>query len=180
MKRSTKLAGLVAVVVALAGSEAFAEQGRDAPTSRQGIRGRAHAGPGFMGWKALALSEDQTRELSAVWQEHRAKVAPLRDRLRAMHGELRTLWQAERPDRGRIVAKQDVMDGIRRQIRIARTDLRLAALAVLRPEQRQQLEGRLEERRGRLQIDGRVGRGHGPRGRRGPRGRGFDPATPSQ
>ena len=167
MKRSLTIAGIIAAASLLASSSAWAQRG--------GGRG------GGRGWmravKSLDPSTDQVRRISELRSAMHVKVAPLEAQLEVKRHELHALWQAKRPNRGAILAKQGEMDGLRSKIRVARTDFRLGVLGVLSAQQRQQLRTTMEQRRawgGPGKGAGRWGKGAGRWGKgpgRGGKGR---------
>jgi hypothetical protein len=79
--------------------------------------------------------------------------------------ELFLLWSADQPEKGKILAKQAEMNGLRAKLYEARVDFRLGALKVLTPQQREHFKhlGMMRGMGGHRQFMGR-GRGMGGMG----------------
>lgn len=147
MNKAISTAGIVAIVLTMAGADALARGGR---------RGRMRAGGPGMGPGAVAalnLTADQRQQLVKLRAEHQAQVAPLRAELGVKRAELQVLWVADELDAAAVRDKSAEIEKLRSRLHDSRVQHRLAVAAILTPEQRQQMA--------------RV-RGHGPRGRGGP------------
>jgi Spy/CpxP family protein refolding chaperone len=134
------------------------------PGMGQGMgHGPGMRGPGVDRLEALGLDASQQKQVEELRAEHQKSVEPARAKLQTLRTELRALWQAERPERNTILAKQDEMEKQRAQLREARVDLRLAIQKLLTPEQRKQAASLLQDRPGRGAFGrGRHGRGGHP------------------
>ncbi len=151
------LASLLVAGAAWAGGPGGGPCGRGmGPGMGQG--GGPGAGMGLYMVERLGLDEAQQKQVEALRAEHLARVEPVRAKLDGLRAELQALWQAERPDRGAILAKQDEMEKQRVQLREARVDLRLAVQKLLTPEQRARAAELKKDRPGR----GKHGRGGHP------------------
>ncbi|HOX43531.1 MAG TPA: Spy/CpxP family protein refolding chaperone [Myxococcota bacterium] len=118
------------------------------------------AGLGLRMQERLGLDEAQQKQVEALRADHQKAVEPARAKLDALRAEMQALWQAERPDRGAILAKQDEMEKQRALLREARVDLRLSIQKLLTPEQRAKAAELQKDRPGR----GKFGRGKHGRG----------------
>lgn len=104
----------------------------------RGMGRGAGMGPGFgMGARALGLSADQQKQVTALESKFDADVAPLRAQMMAKRAEIQALWSAPTPDRRAILARQAEIEPLREKIRTARVDFQLAVQKVLTPEQRE-------------------------------------------
>jgi Spy/CpxP family protein refolding chaperone len=110
--------------------------------------------------KKLNLTADQKEKLKGLRQGMRARLQPVREQLRTKSLELKVLWRSESPDRAAILAKMQEMDGLKKQLREARVDMRLGMHLILTPTQRIQME---EMHKGRGGRHHRFGRGRGGR-----------------
>lgn len=180
MKHHTKLIAIFSAISAmLLAPSAFAQGGGHGPRGHH--RGGPHGqlfGPRIA--EALELDEAQQQQLQALRAEMREDLAPAHEDLRELRTRLRELWSADAPDRAAILAVGEQIDALHGVIQGRQTELRLAALQILTPEQRATLAERRSERGERMgrrgQGDGgepgaRMGRGHGRRGGHGMAGR---------
>ncbi len=85
---------------------------------------------------ALNLTPDQQARISALRDAAMTKAAPLRAQMQTKMTEMKQLWSSANPDRQAILAKQDEMDSIHRQMRTIWTDFGLQVHSILTPEQR--------------------------------------------
>jgi Spy/CpxP family protein refolding chaperone len=85
---------------------------------------------------ALNLTPDQKSRISALRDAAMTKAAPLRAQMQSKMLEMKQLWSSANPDRQAILAKQDEMDSIHRQMRTVWTDFGLQVHSILTPEQR--------------------------------------------
>lgn len=161
-KRTMLIATLTALMTLPALGSALAKGRGQGPGMGKGDGG------GCMGqaMKSANLSPEQKQTLKTLRQQQQERNAPLREQMQAKQAELKALWQAATPDRNAILAKQDEMDSIRRALRTTRIDQRLAAMKVLTPEQRAQVQSQLGT------CEGQGGKGKGRHGGHG-RGGGF-------
>jgi Spy/CpxP family protein refolding chaperone len=107
----------------------------------------------------LDLSTAQQEQIAALRSTMEEQTAQTREALDEKRSEMHALWSAETPDRDAILAKQVEMDELRRELRTAHIDFRLAVRALLTPEQRAKLDA--TRGRGRGGRHGRGGRGPG-------------------
>lgn len=84
----------------------------------------------------LGLSADQTARVRALAKTRREATKPIKQKLRILRAQLRTLWTAPRPDRAQILAKTKAITALREQQELLRIDFKLGVHAVLSPEQR--------------------------------------------
>jgi Spy/CpxP family protein refolding chaperone len=171
-KITWKAMGLGLVVLMAAGAAWAGGPGRGLGPCGQGkgpgmgpgnVSGGPGAGLGLRGLERLGLDEVQQKQIEALRAEHLARVEPVRVKLDGLRAELQALWQAERPDRGALLAKQADMEIQRQALREARVDLRLEVLRLLTPEQRARAAEFMKDRPGRGKSGhGRHGRGTGP------------------
>lgn len=155
MKRYLLIGGLVVMVGLLVSADVYA-RGK----GRCGCMGSRGPGVGPAAAANLDLDENQQKKLSELREEHARSIATIRDELDARRAELQELWSAERPDRGAILAKHAEMDLLRRKLREARVDHRLAVQDILTSDQR----ARLLKLLGQGPAGGCPGMGHCPCG----------------
>lgn len=148
MRTRIIMSSTVALAALLISSAAFAQRGRHGRGMGLGPRIAAQ----------LDLSEDQRASIRQIRAEARSDLAPAREDLQEMRGQLRALWQADQPDAQAILAQQARMDALRSVVRDRMAEVRASISQILSPAQRQELS----ERRA-----SRSGRGHGHHGRRG-------------
>ncbi|MGI5862047.1 MAG: Spy/CpxP family protein refolding chaperone [Myxococcales bacterium] len=142
--------GLIGLALAAALAIPFAAQAKG--------HGKGHWGRGLA---SLDLQPEQRERIKAMRAEMAERAAPVREMVKAKKAELRTLWMADAPDRNAILAKQEEILRLRRELRVARVDHRLALLQVLTPEQRAELIKRMEDGP-KQRRHGKHGRGFGP------------------
>jgi Spy/CpxP family protein refolding chaperone len=130
MKRYLFTGSLIALVALLSVADANA-RGR----GHRGCKG-GRAGQGFKAFAKLDLSAEQQQKITELRTKMIESMAGTRTELDAKRGELQSLWSAERPDRGAILAKQAEMDLLRQKLRTSRVDQRLAVMEILTTEQR--------------------------------------------
>jgi len=133
MKKAILTAGIVAIVLAMAGADALARGGR---------RGRMRAGGPGMGPGAVSmlnLTADQQQQIVKLRAEHQVQVAPLLAELGVKRAELQTLWLAGGLDAGAVRDKSAEIEKLRSQLHEARVEHRLAVAGILTPVQRQQM-----------------------------------------
>ncbi|HUU03943.1 MAG TPA: Spy/CpxP family protein refolding chaperone [Myxococcota bacterium] len=131
MKKYLLTGSLVALVALFSAVDANA-RGR----GHHGCMGQGRAGQGFAGVAGLNLSAEQQKKIAELKTEMVKSTAAARTELDAKRAELQSLWSAERPDRGAILAKQAEMDLLRQKLRTSRVDHRLAVMELLTAEQR--------------------------------------------
>jgi len=90
--------------------------------------------------RRLNLTADQREKIKALREEMRAKVRSIVTQLKAKRLEQKLLWRAPTLDRSVILTKMAEIDGLRKQMREARVDFRIAMSLVLTPIQRLQFE----------------------------------------
>jgi Spy/CpxP family protein refolding chaperone len=163
MKKATIWMALSALVVALSAGAAVA----DPPWGGKG-RGGKGMGPHMM-MKALDLTAEQQQQVEALRDDFDQVREPLREQVQAKKTEMWALWKVESPDRDAILAKHAEIDAIKRQLREAKVDFRLAVHGLLTAEQRAKAAEMMERRGGK-----RGKRGMRGDGCRGP-GCGFGP-----
>lgn len=95
---------------------------------REGVAGPAQP--------ALNLTPDQQSRITALRDAAMTKAAPLRAQMQSKMTEMKQLWSSANPDRQAILAKQDEMDSLHRQMRTIWTDFGLQVHSILTPEQR--------------------------------------------
>ncbi len=100
--------------------------------------GPAYGGAGY-GAPSLNLTEDQSAKLQSLRENYFKEIAPLQSRMVAMRSELRLLWNAAEPDRGKITAKQKEVSGLQSRLDEMATAYRLDCRGVLTPEQQSQM-----------------------------------------
>lgn len=71
------------------------------PEAARGARGPALLNPRFL-TRYLDLSEQQVKEMKALFEDHREATRPIHEELRGLHRELRALLDGEDPDPGAI------------------------------------------------------------------------------
>jgi Spy/CpxP family protein refolding chaperone len=128
------VAGLVAFLMA---ADASAGRGRGRGKHVLGKRVAA----------ALELTAEQQVEIQKLRAQMIEDLAPAKAKLGELRGQLRQLWQADRPSKKKIMAKHAEMNTYRDKIREARVQFRIDVLGVLTPEQRAKMK-ELEARRG--------------------------------
>ena len=138
--------------------------------ARRGGRGGHRGGKGFSMKRVISqldLTEEQQEAVMAIRDSHKEATAPNKEKMQSQRDELRTLWAAEFPDRDAILELEDEMLDTRGQMRVAQTDLKLAVMDLLTPQQRSEMSEILE--------DDESGKGHANgRTRRGQRGKGQE------
>lgn len=87
----------------------------------------------------LKLSEDQSSQIQALRGNVIQTVAPLRNSLSEIKGELTALWNANEPDKDRIKEKQKEVRSLRDQIKDKIANYSLELKKLLTPEQNIQL-----------------------------------------
>lgn len=109
----------------------------------EGFRGMRHGrGPGMMFLRGIDLSEAQKTQLKAIHEANKPDEATMT--------EMRTLREAKKA--GTLTAEQtERMKAMHEQFRSKGESIRQQVLAVLTPEQRQQIETRKEEMKKRMQ-----------------------------
>lgn len=120
------------------------------------------------GLENLNLTSDQKAKIEDLQVAHEKATRPLRDKIYDKSAELRKLWLAAEPDKGKILAAQKELNSLRDETQAKSTELRLDIRKVLTPEQNAKL------------ADTGWGRGpgFGPRGGmrgHGGRGPGYGP-----
>lgn len=148
---------VVAVLFTLISSAALARGGGMGPGGGctdhgMGMGPGMGVGPGAL--QALGLDADQQKQVAGLRTKLDAELAPVRQKMATLRGELQALWRVAEPDRQAIFAKQAEMDTLRDNLRAAMTDFRLAVHKLLTPEQRQRAAQLSQER-------GKGPRGHG-------------------
>ncbi len=111
------------------GSEEIENDGRT--ERRENRRGRR----GGLADK-LDLDEMQRAELRALRAEMREQTMPIREVMRELRQEMKTLWSSGWPDEEAIFEVGEDMDFLRGMLREERVDFRLALIDLLTPEQR--------------------------------------------
>ena len=106
------------------------------------------------GLEKLNLTADQKAKIEDLQVAHQKATRPIRDKIFDKSVELRKLWLAAEPDKGKIMAAQKEMNVLREEMQTKATELRLDIRKVLTPEQNAKLA---ETGWGR-------GSGFGPRG----------------
>ena len=157
---NSKIRYALIAVAAVASLVWMAPDGQAAP-------GRHRRGGGF---DQLELSDGTRSAIRDVLEQSKSATQAVRTRLREERGVLRELMQADLPDAAAVRDQIARVGATQIELRQARSDARLQAMALLTAEERQQLRELSSERRGR------GWRGRGPDGRRG-RGRGCDDAS---
>ncbi len=142
--------------------------------------------------EALQLSEGQAASIQGLEQARQAATTPVHEQLKALKGELRTLWHAASPDRGAILAVHEEISDLKVELVDAGIAFRRGLAATLTPEQQAtmaELKAARHDRNGERKAKrARRGKGEGAdkagrKGRKGPRGkRGFggDAASDSE
>ncbi len=150
----------IAMVLALGGSEAWAQRGGWG-------RGGGHGGGWMRQVKSLDLSTKQVQSIAEARADMIAKVAPVRAQIVVKRHELHALWSAKTPNRRAIIAKHNEINALDQGIRNARIDFKIRVFGVLTAHQRVRLQKAIEA--------GPPGRGRGPGKRpgRGHRGGGW-------
>lgn len=126
-------------------------------------RGRGH---GRGGCKAefgprmaatLNLTAEQQAQIDELRAEMDKDLAPVHDALDKLRSQKHQLWTTENPDEGAIIAIEQKMDPLRKQIRERKIQFRLDMLEILTPEQRAEHQKMMESRknRGPSRGDGR-------------------------
>jgi Spy/CpxP family protein refolding chaperone len=158
---TTTIIGIAALALAGLSADAFAQ-----------ARGPRGGGPG-RGLAGLGISPEQKQQIEQLRQAAWKQAEPLRAQMDTKLGELRQLWQTDRPDKEALVRKQSELDAIRDQQRSIWIDFRLQVHTLLTPEQRTKwaeqaglgLGGGFGQGHGRgFMKGGGMGRGHGPGG----------------
>ena len=113
-----------------------------------GTTATARAGDIFYGYelgfcgckiKELGLSAEQEKKLTAHREKTKKQAQPILKALKAKREEMKRLWQAEKPQRKAILAKQAQMDNVRKKLRSLKVDARLRLLDLLNPEQKKKV-----------------------------------------
>lgn len=146
--------GLIAVALTVALAIPLAAQAKG---HRRGHSGRGEG----RGIASLDLTPEQRERFKALRNELAERNAPVREQVQAKKAELQVLWSAEVPERNAILAKQEEIQRLRSELRVARVDHRLTALKMLTPEQRAELNKRMADRP-KHRRHGKHGRGFGP------------------
>jgi Spy/CpxP family protein refolding chaperone len=137
MKRTLVILGLAALVLAGGATAVLAQTPPAAPPGPGPGMGRGGGFPGPGAFKALQLTPQQKQQLLQLRANMIRKTAPLKAELAIKRGELWLLWSADQPNRGQILARMAEMDGLRARLREAHVDMRLSAMKVLTPAQRE-------------------------------------------
>jgi hypothetical protein len=82
------------------------------------------------------LSPEQTAKIRQLRVDAFAKAAPLLNEVQVKRVEIEAMWQEPKPNRDQILRAEAEIDALHQQIRQVWVDFRIAALAVLSPEQR--------------------------------------------
>jgi len=177
MKHSMTLSGLfvlatlIAAPLALAGGRSDSpgqryceDDGEDQDAVRRGGRHGRRSGQGFSMKRVISqldLDDEQQEAVKQIRDSHKDAVEPYREKMQSQKEELRALWSVENPDRETILALEDEMLDTRGQMRVARTDLKLAVLELLTPEQRAEMVEIVESAESDKAHRGRRGEGRG-------------------
>jgi len=179
MRRYEMMLGALALVGALVLVTAGDASARGRGPGRRGGKG---IGQGHGMFQALNLTAEQQRQMIRLRAAMQEDMIEVRDKLRQRRAEMRALWAADEPDEAAILAKQDEMEPLRRQLRVRGVKFRLAVRELLTPEQKARLQQLISN--GGLGFGRGYGRGYGPgdgygpgygrgvRGKFGPGGRG--------
>ena len=127
-------------------------------------RGMGH-GPGARFMQALDLTEAQKTQVQKLRAEMFERTEETREALEAKREAMHALWTTASPDRDAILAQHEQMDALRKVLREAKVDFRLAVHSLLSAEQVRKLESLPPPKPGR----------HGPGGCGEPDGFGGGP-----
>lgn len=131
-------------------------------------------GPGFgpppFVLDMLDLDDAQLARLDEIRADFDEESQPIRERLVALHEQMRDLWAAEVPDRKAILAKVEQVQEQHHALALMHVDAHFELLSVLTPEQRAELQDFRADRQQRRED--RAGRGRGRCDCGGGRGRG--------
>jgi len=120
------------------------------------------------GLEKLNLTTDQKAKIEDLKIAHEKATRPLRDKIFDKSVELRKLWLATEPDKGKILAAQKELNALRDDMQTKTTELRLDIRKVLTPEQNAKLADTGWGRgpgfgpRGGMRGHGELGPGYGP------------------
>ncbi len=141
------------------------------------------AGPGYgfgrnancpVGYNNLNLTPEQKTKLTELNERQWKETVSLRNEMQTKRLELRTLWMAPSPDKGKILAKEKEINELRDKLQAKATDFRLEDRRILTPEQAAQV-GTFGSGMG---FGGPMGMGGYRMGRQGPcNGPGFGPGA---
>jgi len=131
MKKITLTLTAVMVGLLLA-SQAFAW----GPGRGPGKGGCYYSGAGL---ENLNLTAEQKTKIDDLQVAHEKATRPLRDKIYDKSVELRKLWLATEPDKGKILAAQKELNALRDETQTKATELRLDIRKVLTPEQNAKL-----------------------------------------
>lgn len=137
--------------------------------------GQALAGPGKGGGfehrmrmlEMLNPTAEQRVELAKLRAGLETKLAPFKAELMVKKVEMENLWRVDNPDKKAVLVKAGEIDDLRKKMREAHIDFRLAVLKTLTPEQREKIKKHAHRMGMGFGPDDGFGRGrqgHGPMG----------------
>ena len=170
MRQTLRTSILGVAVLTLVSSTAWAQGAGGGRGARHGGGWGKGPGPGRGMMARLDLSAAQLEQVTALRATMEETTSETRDALDERRSEMHDLWMADAPDRAAILAKHAEMDELRRDLRIAKIDFKLAVHALLTPDQRARLDATPDGKRGRRgqRRGGGPGWGAGAGPRNGP------------
>jgi zinc resistance-associated protein len=97
-----------------------------------GFRGQGNCLGGF---DRLNLTADQKTKLTQMQEKNFKELLLLRNEMQTKRFELQTLWSTPKPDKSKILAKQNELNALREKKQAKTTEFRLQARSILTPEQ---------------------------------------------
>jgi len=82
------------------------------------------------------LSQEQIAKIQQLRLDAIGRAAPARAQMQVKRAQIQAMWQKPQPSREQILKAEAEIDALRQQVHQIWVELRLAALAVLTPEQR--------------------------------------------
>lgn len=138
----------VAVIFLFSATMAFAQ-----PWGSRGM-GPGYGMPRHMA-SSLNLTQEQSDKLKKLNEDYLTEITPLKNRLLTKRAEMRLFWEEANSAREKILAKQEEVNEIQRQLEEKATMHRLELQSILTPEQRSKM----------VEFGSEGGWGHGPVGK---------------
>jgi len=113
-------------------------------------RGRG-SGPGSEGditaIPELGLTNEQVVQIRTLRETHLKDIGPLQDKMRTKRKEMRLLWLQKTPDQNKIGATRVEIGVLRDRMQDKMTPYRQAMFKILTPEQQQNLQSAMQQRK---------------------------------
>lgn len=88
----------------------------------------------------LALTDEQTVQITGLLKQHQEAVFPLRQQLRSKNQELRLALEATEPDPNAVGSLVIARSGLNKQLHASNAKLRNGIQSILTPEQKQKFQ----------------------------------------